>query len=141
MRRNVFNILFFLSVALNLCFIGLALSHFSHQARKPLPPYIRLESQLRQLPQEQKKDVDAVLAKHHPEIVKNFRAAESAREELRREINSPSYSREKASKLFDTMQQSYAKMGEASQSMILDVNDALTPEQRAKFDPLPPMKK
>lgn len=127
--------LLFVSIALNVFLAGFIISH---APGKRMPPYMRLESQLRDLPQPQKAKVDAVLAKYHPDIVTQFNTVRDTREALRAEINAPDYSRAKASKLFDEMQTAYRKMGDASQYMILDVNDQLTPDQRAKFDPLPP---
>ena len=70
--------LLFLSLAANIFFIGFFLTH---APEKRMPPYMRLESQLRHLPEPQKSKVDAVLAKYHPNV--EFKPVEPSTSEIR----------------------------------------------------------
>ncbi|MFM9890908.1 MAG: periplasmic heavy metal sensor [Rickettsiales bacterium] len=127
----------FVSVALNL----FALSWYVGQPAPGFkPPIDRVREQSSTWPAAQRTQVNEILARYQPKLDAQVAVMKASRKTLHDIMKQPDYDRKRADAQFERMQAELGKLQDISKVMILDVNDVLTPEQRAEFDPFPQKK-
>lgn len=85
------------------------------------------------LPEPARAEVKKILAEHQPKLKRQMKKIMQSRDAIDRMYKRKDYSRAEAEERFASMQQQSIRMQELAQAMMLDLADALPPEQRAKF--------
>ena len=127
----------FMSLALNAFFIGGLVPHGPGPGmRGPhKSPAERMLESATQLPAEKREKVTAIIASYRPAFDAQLDTMRTTREQLNTLISSPNYDRSAVDKQFDAMQDEMTKMQAIAKTMMLDVNDLLTPEERILMMP------
>lgn len=127
-------------------FISLALNLFAlswYVGRPPQgfrPPIELVREQSADWPSEQRAQVKEILDRYQPKLDAQVAVMKDSRKKLHEIMKQPDYDRKRADAQFERMQLEVGKLQDLSKLMLLDVNDVLTPEQRASFEPFPTRK-
>ena len=131
-KCRIFGVIFFISLALNVFAAGYFLSH-----RGALQWGQRggmfFSRQLDQLSEPAKEKTKHIVEAYRPKFKAQMQEVRKAREAIHAEMRKADYSRARAAARFDRMQVEVKKMQKLAQSMMLDVADRLTPEERSQL--------
>ncbi len=133
--RVFFGIALFLSLALNVFFIGGMAHHAGMQGSHHRSPSERMLENAEQLAEPTQTDVKVIINGYRPQFEAQMQRMKESREKLNALMKSSDYTRAKADAQFEAMQAEMGKMQDIAKKMILDVNEKLTPEQRLQMMP------
>lgn len=129
--------IFFLSLAVNVFLAGWLFGDDGFSTHAPKPPrglfFESFNEKAKSLAEPQRSAVQDVLSQYQPQLKKRMKRVMKAREEIDALLRSPNYSREEAETAFDRLQQYSYDAQELAQDMMLDIADALPPQDRASF--------
>jgi Spy/CpxP family protein refolding chaperone len=127
----LYGLVLFLSLALNVFAAGYFFSHRGHGGWNSRDVFFM--RQLEQVQGEGRAKARQVIDAYQPKLKAQMQEVRQARRDFEVTVKRPDYRREKAAAVFSRMQQAMDKVQATVQSMMLDIADKLTPEERALF--------
>jgi Spy/CpxP family protein refolding chaperone len=138
-KKTLIGIALFVSLGFNLFALGFMVGKPPEAPQdKPRGPHFEMMAEnAKQLPEAERARVMDIIKKHKSDIRDGFKDMQEARKDVDALLKSDAYNRAEAEALFAKLSESAQRSYRAAQVMMMDIADALPPEQRALMMPKP----
>jgi len=131
-KRLALGVILFLSIAMNVTLLSIIMGRSTRQHELVVKLVMR---QLAALPEDQRVKAEAIVDLAKPSLRRQMLEIKQKRKEVAGYLASKNYQRDEAEKRFFELRAKNSAVQTVAQTLILDIADQLTPEQRAMVIP------